>query len=220
MREFSPERLNVVEAETFPFVEGTMCTVAMRDGDAPPGSRTASCTKGLSRNLGEPVGSVDEDVDGGTAQGVTVALRRAEAGSRTDSCTDETAEGNEARGGKGPARGESARERQGPDAEPGCFAVESRAGERGSEEGQEDAVHVVDAPRGCGGARSRISTIETESGARSRWGDGRELRGEVGGETCRPLHSRSHGTIPASPGSPREYPETRWWHEAARCAGA
>jgi hypothetical protein len=82
---FSPERLNVVEAETIPCVEGIMCTVAMRDGVAPPGSWTAPCTKGLSRNLGEPAGAVGEYADGGTAQGLTRALRRAEAGSRTGS---------------------------------------------------------------------------------------------------------------------------------------
>jgi hypothetical protein len=85
VRAFSPERLNVVEAETFPFVEGIMCTVAMRDGVAPPGSWTASRTKGFSRNLGEPAGSVAEAVDGGTARGVTIVLCRAEAGSRTGS---------------------------------------------------------------------------------------------------------------------------------------
>ncbi len=85
MRAFSPERVKIVEAETFPFVEGIMCAVAMRDGDAPPGSWTASRMKGLSRNLGEPAGSVGEAADGGAAQGVTVAQRRAEAGSRTGS---------------------------------------------------------------------------------------------------------------------------------------
>jgi hypothetical protein len=85
VREVSPERLNVVEAETFPVVEGIMCTVTMRDGVAPPGSWTASCTKGLFRNLGEPAGSVAEIVDGDAAQGVTIVLRRAEAGSRTGS---------------------------------------------------------------------------------------------------------------------------------------
>ena len=42
----SPERVNVVEAEAVPVVEGSMCAVAMRDGDAPPGSWTASRTKG------------------------------------------------------------------------------------------------------------------------------------------------------------------------------
>ena len=85
VREISPERVKLVEAETFLVVEGIMCTVATRDGVAPPGSWTVSCTKGLSRNLGEPAGSVDEAVDGGTVRGVTIVLRRAEAGSRTGS---------------------------------------------------------------------------------------------------------------------------------------
>lgn len=83
--EYCPEKLNGVEAEAFPVVEGTMCTVAMRDGDAPPGTWTTSCTEGLSWKLGEPTGSIDEVVDGGTARGVTEALRRAEVGSRTGS---------------------------------------------------------------------------------------------------------------------------------------
>ena len=81
----SPERLNVVEAETFLVVEGITCTVAMRDGAAPPGSWTASRMKGLSRNLGEPAGSIGEVAGGGVAQGLTEALRRAEVGSRTGS---------------------------------------------------------------------------------------------------------------------------------------
>lgn len=85
MREDCPESVNLVEAEPIPVVEGSMCAVAMRDGVAPPGSWTASCLKGLSRNLGEPAGSVDEVADGGAAQGVTGARRRAEAGSRTGS---------------------------------------------------------------------------------------------------------------------------------------
>jgi hypothetical protein len=85
MREYCPEKLNDVEAEPFPVVEGITCAVVMRDGDAPPGTQTAPCTKGLSRNLGEPTGSVDEVVDGGATRGVTEALHRAEVGSRTGS---------------------------------------------------------------------------------------------------------------------------------------
>lgn len=85
MCEYCPEKLNDVEAEPFPVVEGITCAVAMRDGDAPPGTQTASCTKGLSRNLGEPTGAVDDVVDGGAARGVTEAMRRAEVGSRTGS---------------------------------------------------------------------------------------------------------------------------------------
>ena len=85
MREDCPEKLNDVEADTSPVVEGITCAVAMRDGDAPPGTQTASSMKGLSRNLGEPTGSIDEVVDGGAVQGVTGALCRAEVGSRTGS---------------------------------------------------------------------------------------------------------------------------------------
>src|SRR5438128_5523744 len=37
VRKDSPERLNVVEAETVPVVEGHVYAVVMQDGDAPPG---------------------------------------------------------------------------------------------------------------------------------------------------------------------------------------
>ena len=33
----SPEMWKIAEAESFPSDEGSMCAVAMRDGDAPPG---------------------------------------------------------------------------------------------------------------------------------------------------------------------------------------
>jgi len=80
----SPEIVNVVEAETVPVVEGRVCAVAMRDGDAPPGSWTASRSKGCHRNPGGPAGSVALVGDGGAARGESGVLRRAEAGSRTD----------------------------------------------------------------------------------------------------------------------------------------
>jgi hypothetical protein len=40
----SPERLNVVEAETVPVVEGHLSAVVRQNGDAPPGSWIASRT--------------------------------------------------------------------------------------------------------------------------------------------------------------------------------
>jgi hypothetical protein len=85
VQEVSPEKLNVAEAECVPAHEGFMCAVDMRDGDAPPGSWSASCTNGVCRNLGEPIGSGDDVVVGGAARGVTGVLRRAEIGSRTGS---------------------------------------------------------------------------------------------------------------------------------------
>ncbi len=84
MRVVSPERLNVVEAETVPLVEGRVCAVAKLDGDASPGSWTASRIKGRRRNPGGPAGAVGMVADGGGAQGKTEASRRAEAGIRTD----------------------------------------------------------------------------------------------------------------------------------------
>ncbi len=62
---------NMVEAEALAVAEGSMCTVAMRDGDAPPGSWAASRTKGRFRNPGDPTGSGGLVTAGGVAQGKT-----------------------------------------------------------------------------------------------------------------------------------------------------
>ena len=84
VRVVSPERSKVVEAEAVWYVEGRVCAVAMQDGDAPPGSWTASRAKGQHRNPGGPAGAVGMVADGGGARGRTAASRRAEAGSRID----------------------------------------------------------------------------------------------------------------------------------------
>src|SRR3984893_5913367 len=44
VRGVSPERLKVVEAETVTVVEGRVCAIAKRDGDAPPGSGCTAST--------------------------------------------------------------------------------------------------------------------------------------------------------------------------------
>ena len=74
-----------VEAEAVPVAEGRMCTVATRDGDAPPGSKAASRTKGHHRDPGDPTGAVGVVTDGDRAQGQTGVPYRAEVGSRTGS---------------------------------------------------------------------------------------------------------------------------------------
>ena len=84
MRVVSLERWKVVEAETVWFVEGRVCAVAKRDGDAPPGLWTASRAKGQRRNPGDPAGAVGLVIYGGVARGRTEASRLAEAGSRID----------------------------------------------------------------------------------------------------------------------------------------
>jgi len=84
VRGVSPERLKVVEAEAVVIVEGRVCAIAKRDGDAPPGSGTVSRAKGRRRNPRGPAGAVGMVAHGGASQGITGALRRAEAGSRTD----------------------------------------------------------------------------------------------------------------------------------------
>jgi hypothetical protein len=83
VRAVSPERVKIVEAEAVPEAEGCMCAVARRDGDAPPGSRAASRTKGQRRDPGDPTGAVGMVADGGASQGQTGAAHRAEVGSRT-----------------------------------------------------------------------------------------------------------------------------------------
>jgi hypothetical protein len=84
VRVVSPESWKVVEAETVLFVEGRVCAVAKRDGDASPGSWTASRAKGQRRNPGGPAGTVGLVTNGGEARGRTEVPRRAEAGSRID----------------------------------------------------------------------------------------------------------------------------------------
>jgi hypothetical protein len=82
VRKVSPERVNVVEAETVPGVEGHVYAVVMQDGDAPPGSSIASRTNGRRRDPGGPAGAVGIAADGDTSRGKTEATRRAEVGRR------------------------------------------------------------------------------------------------------------------------------------------
>jgi hypothetical protein len=83
VRKDSPERVNVVEAETVPVVEGHVYAVVRQDGDTPPGSWIASRTKGRRRDPGDPTGSVGIIADGGSSRGKTEVASRAEVGSRT-----------------------------------------------------------------------------------------------------------------------------------------
>jgi hypothetical protein len=79
----SPERLNVVEAETVPVVEGDTYAIVMREGDAPPGSRDASRAKGHRRDPGDPTRAVGISADGDSLRGKAEVASRAEVGSRT-----------------------------------------------------------------------------------------------------------------------------------------
>jgi len=85
VQKVSPERLKIAEAEWVPVHEGSMFATVTRGGDAPPGSRTVSRTKGRHRNPGDPTGSDGMVAVGGVARGRTGARRRAEVGSRIDS---------------------------------------------------------------------------------------------------------------------------------------
>ena len=63
------ERLNVAEAECVPVHEGSMCTVAMRDGDAPSGSKARSRMEGNHRNMRGPTGAARLVSGGGNGEG-------------------------------------------------------------------------------------------------------------------------------------------------------
>jgi hypothetical protein len=83
MQDDSPERVNVVEAETVPVVEGHVYVLVMQEDDAPPGSLTASRVKGQRWDPGDPIGAAGIVADGDVSRGKTEATRRAEVGSRT-----------------------------------------------------------------------------------------------------------------------------------------
>ena len=81
----SLEMWKIAKAETVPGVEGSMCAIAMRDGVASPGSKAASRTNSMHRNMRGPTGSAGLVSGGGWRQGEAGAAVRAEVGSRTGS---------------------------------------------------------------------------------------------------------------------------------------
>ena len=86
--------------------------------------------------------------------------------------TDDAAEGNEVRRGKGPAREDPSRGGGGPDAEPGRLATQSRASERGGPQGRPDPVHRPAASRRHRGARTSVSAAEAAGKRGGRWDHG------------------------------------------------
>ncbi len=83
--ELSLERRKIAEAKWVPSHEGSMCTVAMRDGVAAPGTKAVSRMEGRRWNMRGPTGAAGLVSGGGRAQGKAGALARAEVGSRTGS---------------------------------------------------------------------------------------------------------------------------------------
>jgi hypothetical protein len=69
----------------FPFHEGNMNIVVMRDDVAPPGSKAGSRMEGSHRNMRDPTGSAGMVSSGGQQQGTAGVAFRAEVGSRTGS---------------------------------------------------------------------------------------------------------------------------------------
>lgn len=81
----SLESMHVAEVELVQYNEDSMNAVEKRDGAASPGSKATSGTKGHLWDWRDPVRSIGEVADGGVRRGKTGALRRSEAGDRTDS---------------------------------------------------------------------------------------------------------------------------------------
>src|SRR3989454_7083564 len=133
--------------------------------------------------------------------------------------TDEAAEGDEAREGKGQARGRAQRAHGGPDAEPETPAAIARASPRGSQQRQEDSIHGATAPRECRGARTSVWSAEARSGSGSRRGNGRDLRTGSVGEAAGPGRPCAPRMVPARAGAPRVHPQTRWWSATPRHSG-
>ena len=69
MRKVSRENDKVAKAERVVYRAGSMCAVVVRDGDASPGSRTASRAKGRRREPGGPAGSIRRILMGVTREG-------------------------------------------------------------------------------------------------------------------------------------------------------
>src|SRR3954454_10181614 len=124
--------------------------------------------------------------------------------------TCEVVEGNETHGGKGPARGEPAREGQGPDTEPGCLAAEPRTGEHGSQAGCPNPVHGLAAPRRRGRTASGVSTTKAAGQRGGRRDNGGEVRREAHGYPPGALRTRPHGSLPATAGATSLHPQSRW----------
>lgn|ERR1035437_8964624 len=84
VREVSLEMKEIAGAEPFITVEGNRIAVEMPGSILPPGSWSASRTKGRCRNLGGPAGAAEMYSTGVVClRGKTGAAHRAEAGSRT-----------------------------------------------------------------------------------------------------------------------------------------
>ena len=61
--------MKIAEAELVPVSEGHVCAIVTRDGDAPPGSWTASRAKGHLWDPGDPAGAVGPLADGEQREG-------------------------------------------------------------------------------------------------------------------------------------------------------
>ncbi len=81
----SLEMWKIAKAERVPSLEGSTCAVATRDGVASPGSKAASRTNSMRRNMRGPTGAAGLVSGGGGWRGVAGAAIRAEVGSRTGS---------------------------------------------------------------------------------------------------------------------------------------
>lgn len=98
----SLERRMFAETECSHFTSSLRETMPLRRGRLPD-----HAWKGSHRNVRGPTGSAELVFSGGQQQGTAGVAVRAEVGSRTGSYSNESVEGNETRGGKGPVRTET-----------------------------------------------------------------------------------------------------------------
>ena len=188
---WSPEMVDVAEAEALSIVEGNMCGIVMRDAVAPPGSETTSCRKGSRRNLGG-LRAARSRVERsraapGSPDGRTPAMYGRE---ESDGCVVPGKPSNKAGRDRRRRRWrEGARSRRGrgvphmPDAVPGFVcrcAPRPRADVVGASSSKTGAgcgkAASPDLRGGCGATRIPTATIEIR-------GDTGEIRGH---NTCAP----------------------------------
>lgn len=81
----SLEMWKIAKAERVPYLEGRMCAIVMREGVVSPGSKAASRTNSIHRNMRGPTGAAGLVSGGEWRRGDAGAANRAEVGSRTGS---------------------------------------------------------------------------------------------------------------------------------------
>ena len=162
----SLESWKIAEAESFPCHEGNMCIVAMRDDDAPPGSKAASRMEGNLRNMEARSGPPDWSPAGDSSKAQPELGSELRSGVGPAHSTNEAAEGNERAEGRGRPEGsprEKAKVRtQSRVALPPNLARVNAAAKRAAQTRFTALLHHVDV------SRSGTSVPVDRSGRRAR----------------------------------------------------